>query len=295
MQPFESTKAFLSYATSAATALKRSDGDLLVFRGEPRIYDSMLPSLYRQPEGNRLHWQTLVSNLAMHLLDDLLTPALQMKAVDSNYKGEWLGGDLNDAEEFMAYPQNPWVLWQLEALLQHYGWPTPCIDITYDPAVAAFFACLDYKNRSLITEGVGHVYIWSRSQLRSDPGLMFKAPVISLEHMARIVAELFGTVAIRPMVQRGGIIRFPWNHVNLEPMIKSHCVRVEFSRHDAAQVLKPFDHYFPQDTLLEKLDEFEGRYLDYCRKVPSHQVGETWGDFVTFLAKARDRRMAPAS
>jgi hypothetical protein len=285
---FDSAADALKYIEEQSPGLKRHKDDVLIFRGESNRYPTMQPSFLRQPEGAQAYHLSLISNFSQFILGTLLSPFLEFRSDGPYYKGKWFG-NLEWVEKYgSGTPSYTDSKWQLESLLQHYGWPTPWLDITFDPRVAVFFAALDFSNRGLFTTGEGYVHIWSSTAIR-EAYLIFDTPLIDLKPVSDILADALGKKSTRPQAQAAGSIRLGFGN-NSEPRLRSLRSTISFTRHDAIDVLHGFDHYFPQDALAATLNEFEGLYLDYCRSVPLDQTGEGWLEYIEFIEARRKTR-----
>lgn len=254
----------------------------LLLRGESSRHPSLLPSVYRVNDADRSHTISLVSSLSLHLLSDYLGPHLDFRADGPYYKGKWVGRR-DWGEATLADPSFLWVLWQVESVLQHYGWPTPWLDVTFDPRVAVFFACLDYPNQRIVTEGNGYIYAWHLSTIRGQADLAFDAPVVDLKPICGVLAGVFRTASTRPEAQAAGSIRIPWTRPTIEARLRELRTILTFPRHDALETVGDYGTYFPDDPLLGELQAFEDKYLEYCQSVPPTMVGDDWPAFVDFL------------
>ena len=286
MRSFDSAREALQYIEASDDQLKLSAEDTLLFRGETKLYPAMLPSVMRVSEYARWKHLQLIHNLTEHLIDDVLAQFLELRDDGPYYKGTWIGRpDWNDA--ILSGSSYIQIKWQLESLLQHYGWATPWLDITFDPRVAMFFASLDYPKRSLIREGVGYIHIWSLKAIRSS--YLYLEPIADLCPMASVLSEVFGVPSSRPRAQLAASIRVlsPGVEEGLRELRETIC----FKRQDTHEIVNEFSDYFPDDKLPEALDAFEQQYLVYCKSVPAASVDPSWPDFVRFLEewRARDR------
>ncbi len=70
---------------------KRSEEDILLFRGQTREYPTMFPSLFRQPEVEWENIRLLVGELSYNLLAGYLEPYLVFRSDGPYYKGKWVG------------------------------------------------------------------------------------------------------------------------------------------------------------------------------------------------------------
>jgi hypothetical protein len=251
-------------------------GEILVYRGEAKDHPVLKPNLFRCPPEEQLWHQTLMLGMAMHLLDDYLRPHLQWDHDGPRYKDKWIGGDLRYAESYQAYPQSLWPFYQIEAVLQHYGWRTHGLDVTVSPSVAVFFASLDFKNRRILREGQGMLYCWRRSDLWD-----FNAPVVDLAPISDVLSGVFNARSSRPQAQEAAIIRLSgWGREDESfRHLKERAEALVFDRTDAEAVVQSFDYYFPPDGVLEELLKFEQLYLHYCLR-NRNQFDEAYVAFI---------------
>ena len=262
----QSANDCLKLLQAMAEGWKLREDDCLVFRGEWQAYPQIRTSLSRRNTDEQAFLKVLVNNLSIHLLDKYVSPVVETRPDGPFYKGKWLG-DLHIAERYLANPSFLWVHWQIQALLQHYGWPTHWLDVTFDPRVALFFASLNYKAGCLALEGRGYLHVWSLAAL-SAHGSYFDTPVVGLRPISGLLADVCGVVAVRPGAQHAAAMRIPSGQVAIDlHLLESRIALIEFERSDAASVCDPVTTYFPPDPLSVELDTFESQYADWYLQV----------------------------
>jgi hypothetical protein len=138
IKSFDSAKEAFAYAASLMST-KTGTRDYFIFRGESRLYKTMLPSLYRRSTDKftLLCYTTLLYSLAMHFWNDYLEPSLGHGGEGVYYKGKPFV-NLPEISEVRSAPSGTDVDEAFQGLFQHYGWPTHWLDITFDPKVAFF-------------------------------------------------------------------------------------------------------------------------------------------------------------
>jgi hypothetical protein len=155
--------------------------------------------------------------------------------------------------------------------------------VTYDPKVAVFFASLDYAKQSLITTGLGYVFYWSKSEIRTKVD-WFK-PIVDLRPMANTLNDILCIEAIRPSRQAAGALKAGMHELLHEKFLRQcrHCI--VFERKDAAEIVQVYQHYFPRDPLRDILESWERQYLRWCER---KAVEQPQADFA-MLGAMRDR------
>ena len=107
------------------------------FRGENKLHPSLLPSFYRLPEEDRRQQSGRYIAMTLSLLETVIYRHIMVSYGVPLYKdGEYFGG--NDLISKYQGGSTREVVWQVQALLQHYGYPTDWLDITFSPRAAVF-------------------------------------------------------------------------------------------------------------------------------------------------------------
>jgi len=151
----------MGWQTAFAEFMRESSGDgEWVYRGQPARFPSIVPSLMR--EHNRwMHGNKLASFEAR--------VAKALSAGSPHYDLDRIHPGLHPSDEIGMLPNGtpnttlstiaPNEL--IRALAQHYDFPTFLLDVSFSPAVAAFFATHELKDgRYVATEDIGVVYRW---------------------------------------------------------------------------------------------------------------------------------------
>jgi hypothetical protein len=257
---FQSAAEALAYLSSLVPD-NHNPRDYFIFRGEANLHETMLPSVHRVPADKLLSYTTLVHGLATHFWSDYLEASLILQSDGAYYKGKPLV-DPSEIEQVRSSPSFLDVEEQFQGLLQHYGWPTPWIDVTFDPKVAVFFASLDYAKQNLITTGFGYVFYWSKSEIRTKVD-WFK-PIVDLRPMANTLNDILRIEAIRPSRQVAGALKAGMHEMLHEKFLRQYRHCVVFEREDAAKIVQGYHHYFPRDPLKDILESWERQYLRWC-------------------------------
>lgn len=132
-------------------------------------------------------------------------------------------------------------IWGLEGLLQHYGFPTVWLDVTFDLKTAMYFACT--KNES------DFGYLYYQEDYNSNWGVL-----TDLDLFAKDLRQIIPIPESRPEKQNALALRV-WDWKNdVRPAFK--CVK--FRKEDCE--FGNDDFYFPKDTLETW---FKGQLIDY--------------------------------
>lgn len=172
---------FVLTKTKAAWTLKPNiSTNHFLYRGEKKLYESCLPTLYRKDEFN-------------YLLENLKRAEFEL-LIHSHpiFRLFYDGIQLSDSVTFRLI--NPY------GLAQHYGFNTTLLDLTSDIDVASFFATCEYNETSkkytplLDSDSFGVLYVYH---------MMIPFSFLTNEGLTTVGLQAF----IRPGLQKG----FLWN------------------------------------------------------------------------------------
>ncbi len=141
------------------------------------------------------------------------------------------------------------------------------LDVTFDPRAAIFFASFDFTANSFVASGYGHLFIWSKKDIRSSP-LYFNTPIVDLKPIADVLSDALKVHSSRPQAQVAGSIRIDFGNRHAEEVLKELRTVILFKREDACEVAGSVDHYFPNDSLYEELNRFENLYFERWESAP---------------------------
>jgi FRG domain len=283
---FDSVADLLAFVNDPKFGLKLDPEDTLLFRGECERYPTMGPSISRRSKDDQNNLNTLVTAFGYHVVIDLLGPFLEFRDEGPYYKGKWIGRlDWHDA--YINGPSYVAIKWQVESVLQHYGWPTPWLDVTFDPTVAVFFASYDFDKQAFTTDGCGYFYIWSLKAIRSSP-LYLDVPVVDLDPISAVLSDALAVKSTRPQAQVAGSlgIRSRVEEV-AKDVLRDLRTTVVFKRGDALEFVHGKDYYFPQDPLLDALNKLEALYVEDAHRASPTSVGPEWPEYLRFLDRWR--------
>lgn len=277
----------LDYIEQHEDELKVDKTDTLFFRGETKLYPTMLPSLLRQPKDKQIIIGVLIQNFAEYLLEEYLPTFVEIKAGGPFYKGKWVGRS-DWAHEFRAEPEFLDAYWQLQGVLQHYGWPTPWLDITFDPKAAIFFGSFDFTDQKFISDGYGYLHIWSKKATRVGH-LIYDTPIVDLKPISDVLSDVLNIPSTRPRAQSAAAIRIAHGNKHAEDVLQELKTTIAFKRHDASRETENLEYYFPADPLLDQLHKIEETYIKTCESVPEEWVDESWLEYLAFVSQWRQR------
>lgn len=264
-----------------------------MFRGEHKLYPTVIPSLYRLPAHERTDAGIFITNLVSHLLDDILWPSLDFEADGAYFRGNPLGDPeiITQVRSDVSYLDSAH---QLQALFQHYGWPTNWLDVTYDVRVAMFFASFNFASNQLETKGEGHIYWWESSKIYET--FFSNVDIIDLRHLSALLAGALNAEATRPSRQNAAAIKMGLpiglGLNGFDERMASIRNVVKFQRHDVADVVDQLEHYYPPDGLKVLLESFQRKYLrwakNYSNEHPDDRINVDWGqNFADRIADAQ--------
>jgi len=230
---------------------KAKDSCSVLYRGEYEDNTLRLPGLWRRPADERHHLYSKNAGVAIRFIERFIYPHINVEAGIPFFQEEFLGDfDLCSATDIPSFIQ---IYWQTQALLQHYGYPTTYLDVTYDAATALFFACYNSSTGEVDHSGYGYIYRWFRNDLGSNFGSNIL--ITRMDAISKFITETQIAVASRPQAQSAGSIRIG---LGLESEEKIHdrvrkiddlAVRFVVDRRRVPKDLFKCEVYFPDDTV----------------------------------------------
>lgn len=261
---FKSTREVLDHLNGIVQAANRSGRDRLLFRGERRNYP-LTTSLDRVPPGERAGHGLILHDLVINLFDYL---ASQMTITDGGIyvRGKPLG-ILHEVEQVQQTVGGSAAMRYFAPVFQHYGWASFCLDVSYDPQVALFFASYNFAEDRFEKDGQGYVYCWDPNRLRQTSHFLW---IVDLVHLCETLNTLLGVSPIRPERQKGASIILGYYHWHApDPAydtLNTERLQFTFDRADAEDVLHPRSYYFPNDELHNLLRTHEAHYTNHANR-----------------------------
>lgn len=186
---------------------RTTPGYPLLFRGEFDWFEYRTPSIYRNyinnddnPFENKSDSFYKFDSIGWEIYDILIRQKLQYSYGFSIHNGEVIG---NMPIIGWVSPGPTRLYLQIISLLQHYGLPTPFIDVTFDPFVALYFACFSNENKSYVTNGYGYIYTWDTSSFDQQSGDYYG---IDLPESYKFFLSEGITSVTRPQIQKAASI-----------------------------------------------------------------------------------------
>lgn len=203
------------YDDFAEFAREERDAGEWLYRGQPVRFTSVVPSLMR-PRNQWMHQNKLAS------FEPRIARALSTGSphydLGQIYPGLDTSGDMATLPD--ATPMNEIGTITAEqlirALAQHYDFPTFFVDVSFSPAVAAFFATHEFRDgRHVETDGPGVVHRWPAVRTSQARLVMGDADIEVLD--LQPVTSSF----LRPHQQRAGMampVRKPFSFFEPETL-----------------------------------------------------------------------------
>jgi hypothetical protein len=176
-----------------------------LFRGEDSLYEYRQPAIWRL--GSEIHRQAQhvrTSGISRLFLEQEITPRISESRGIPLHNGQWLG-DFDLCYWHDGIPSYRQIYWQVVALLQHYGYRTAYLDITFDPQVALFFSSYSASLKRVHTDGQGYVYQWSIAEVCQE--LYSKVLLTSLTKLSEFLRQESASQTSRPGMQVAGSLR----------------------------------------------------------------------------------------
>jgi hypothetical protein len=176
-----------------------------IYRGEDAKYDYRLPAIWRLNSNiDRQAQHVKTSGISRLIIDNEIMPRIDYSYGIPCYKGAWLGEyDLCGYQD--GIPSLKQIYWQIVALLQHYGYSTAFLDITFDPRVALFFSCYSALDGKTMHNGYGYIYQWERKAICET--MHSKVLLTSLSKLSSFLKSDDITLDSRPESQAAGSLR----------------------------------------------------------------------------------------
>jgi hypothetical protein len=268
---FGSTQEALAYLEAIVAAEQRMDRERLLFRGERKDY-LLRTSLDRITSGDRLaHW-LILHDLVSYLFDYLES---QVTVTDG---GIYVRGKpldiLQEVEKVQQYVGGGGASRYFAPVFQHYGWASYCLDVSYDPRVALFFASYNFSEERFEKDGKGYIYCWDPNKVRQKSPFLW---VVDLVHLCQTLKTVLNVSPIRPERQKGAsIILGYYDFDRPDPaysVLSEEKVCFTFDRADAEDILHPKSFYFPDDELHNFLRTHEAHYTAHAnRSFPADDI-----------------------
>jgi len=204
-----------------------------LLRGESRYYDTCFPSFKRTE--SFLEFAGVLVNLRTHIFDSKIRSWVQMDYEFVYYNGQPFGArNLLDQGDLSVKH----IMWGLEGLLQHYGFPTMWIDLTFDVETALYFACQENESE------IGFLYYTENYNFNWGE-------LIDIASFAKDLRNIIRIPDTRPERQKGLALRARYD---LKPRLK--CLKVR----KPTVIPNRDDYFFPRDALKMWL---YGQLIDY--------------------------------
>ena len=195
------------YDDFAAFAQEECDTGEWLYRGQPARFTSVVPSLMR-PSNQWMHYNKLAS------FEPRIAKALSTGSphydLDQIYPGLDTSADMVVLPD--ATPMNVSTITAeqlIRALAQHYDFPTFFVDISFSPAVAAFFATHEVREGRYVETGdSGVVHRWPAVRT-SESRLVIRGAEVDVLDLRPVTSSF-----LRPHQQKAGVampVRKPFN------------------------------------------------------------------------------------
>jgi hypothetical protein len=197
------------------------------------------------------------------IYDELILPRLKYHFGFTFYKENIVGsppiiGDIRPgATRFFL---------QIISLLQHYGLPTPFIDVTVAPYIALFYACYSEEDKTFIDNGYGYIYKWDTFEFNSQRNDFIGT---DLTEASKLFIEEGISRESRPFIQKAATIccghwNLPLQNECLSYLLntlneKSEIWVVDRSKIDFS-IFKGFEPY-PKEPLIDIIGDYI-RYVE---------------------------------
>lgn len=260
-QHFRTTQEALDFLREDQFRRDDNEGHRFLFRGERREYP-FTTSLLRQSGDVRSSHEKILLDLTWHLMVDYFEGRLVISDEAIYLDGEPL--DILKAVEAVngTGVGSSAAMMIFAPIFQHYGWPSFCLDVSYDPEVALFFASYDFGAEEFEHEGIGYLYYWDPLELLQAAPFLW---LVDLRHLVEPLHILLGLEASRPHRQAGASMmlgQFGTDENDLNLVAAKDTRRlITFDRGDAEDVLPGKDFYFPNDGLYDFLNTHEAVYF----------------------------------
>lgn len=261
---FGSTRDALSYLDSLVASEKRVGRRRFLFRGERDLYP-LKTTLDRAPADEKFGHLLVLHDLVSHLFDYIES---QVTVTDGGIYVR--GRPLDILQEVEAVQQTVGggaARRYFAPVFQHYGWASYCLDVSYDPRVALFFASYNFAKDSFDKTGHGHVYCWDPDRLRQKAHFLW---IVDLVHLCETLNTVLKVSPIRPERQSGASIILGYSHWETpDPAYEAldeEKLHFTFDRADAEELLHPRCYYFPDDELYDFLRTHEAHYTNYANR-----------------------------
>jgi hypothetical protein len=143
---------FLSWFSEARKQFKQFDIEAptrlpFIFRGQQTDLWRLKTSFHRTKRSKSLEW--FLHDYMPKLANSINSLSSHHFQIEHNWQNAFVSfadknlSECNTTEKFLfekSFKEKEYIMWALLSTVQHYGHPTPFLDWTYSPHVAAFFA-----------------------------------------------------------------------------------------------------------------------------------------------------------
>jgi len=232
------------------------------FVGHVYVYPARLPSIYRADADQRELHSIRYFGVASDLWDLVVRRKVSISYGIPFYSQRFFGDyDLCGWAE--GDPSTTQIHWQIIGLLQHYGYTTPCLDVTSSPLTALFFACYDAKTNTILRDGIGYIYSWKRHAICSNACLASHVNVRTLSILAGFINRENISPTSRPESQDAGVMQIgrgtepeeliQWWLSHLEKAAAIYAI----DRTHVPDELLCVQDYYPRDAIPDLLSQVE--------------------------------------
>jgi hypothetical protein len=244
-------------ATSALEMLlevQTTDSQWVLFRGEARHYTTLSPTLSRLPEKERTDAWVKMKELAYLLYDRFIS----LYTVDEGYGcgPTYQGRSISKLDLLGTFgvPGFAEIHHDLEILLQHYGYATNWLDLTFSPQVALWFAAGEIGG----VDGIGYVHYWPSSivgeRFAMNPCALFR----DTARLNEFFSDCHALAATRPHSQAAAAVRLGVLESRQESAALVQCRRtITFRKRRIPESVQNLS-LFPADPLLQMIKAAEG-------------------------------------
>ncbi|MGA2618146.1 MAG: FRG domain-containing protein [Thermoguttaceae bacterium] len=179
------------------------------YRGEPSFFPYRTPAVWRLPiEDDRIAHNLMRSGVARLFFRREIGPHIKMEWGIPLHRGQWFG-EYDLCNWANGVPSLDQISWQVVGLLQHYGYKTSYLDMTFDPTTALYFSCHDAAGKA-ISDGLGYVYHWQRGDVCRK--LMERLILTSITRLSEFLRTEKHYSTSRPETQKAGSIWIAAGH-----------------------------------------------------------------------------------
>lgn len=230
-----------------------------LYRGEFNRYPSRLPAYWRVPESDRPVISLRNFGVMRVFLELFILPKIRYSFGVPLYNNEFFGA--MDLCHSVGEPDLRQISWQITALLQHYGFLTEFLDITFSKKVAMFFACYNSRIEDIDYSGIGYIYHWNQHDICRQ--FTYTVILAELSTLSSFLNHESLSVTCRPVQQVAGCIRIPTHKLQeFDNLSTAYLVDRSMLPRDMFSV----DYFFPLDNVPRLIQNAVASWKDETTK-----------------------------